>query len=94
MSSEFQIIFTSVITLLAGLALFILRGVYKKFELLEEIVREIQEKYTSASERLVKLETIANLHTMEQMRDFGRLSSMEQLKQLDKMRKDRLDDNE
>jgi hypothetical protein len=61
MSSEFQIIFTSAITLLAGLALFILRGVYKKFELLEETVKEVQDKYAAYSERLVRLETLSQI---------------------------------
>lgn len=61
MSSEFQIIFTSVITLLAGLALFILRGVYKKFEVLEDTIKEIQGKSTGFGERLVRLETVNEL---------------------------------
>ena len=58
MSSEFQIIFTAIITLLAGLALFILRGVYKKFEALEKNLEDLGRERVNMRERLAVLETI------------------------------------
>ncbi len=57
MSAEFQIIFTSITTLLAGLALFVLRGVFAKFEDVEDNVKDIQDKAAKFSERLTRIET-------------------------------------
>jgi hypothetical protein len=57
MSAEFQVIFTSITTLLAGLALFILKGVYKKFDEIEGTIKGMQEKTNAMGERLVRVET-------------------------------------
>lgn len=57
MSTEFQIIFTSIMTLLAGLALFVLKGVFKKFEEVESTIKDVQDKVSSHAERLAKVET-------------------------------------
>lgn len=60
MSTEFQIIFTSIMTLLAGLALFVLKGVFKKFEIVEADLKELQSVVGGKDghgERLKALET-------------------------------------
>ena len=64
MSTEFQIIFTSIMTLLAGLALFVLRSVFKKFEIVEQSMKDIQGVIGGKEghgERIKKLETIIEI---------------------------------
>ena len=57
MTPEFQIIFTAVITLLAGLALFTLRGVMKRFDESTKALIIIQEKLSTHGEKIVAIET-------------------------------------
>jgi hypothetical protein len=58
MSTEFQVIFTAITSVLAGLSLFVLRGVYKKFEVMDSDMKDVKKQSQENSERLVKLETI------------------------------------
>ena len=57
MSTEFQIIFTSIMTLLAGLALFVLKNVFKKMEEVDRDMKELNERVSKHGERLTKVET-------------------------------------
>ena len=61
MTPEFQIIFTAIITLLAGLSLFILRSVMKKFDDATKVIISIQDKMVVQGERIVAIETKLNL---------------------------------
>jgi hypothetical protein len=57
MSTEFQIIFTAIMTLLAGLALFVLKNVFKKLEELDGDLKVLSGKVSTNGERLTKVET-------------------------------------